>query len=139
MVFVDPFEEIRRMQERLNKMFEEFTRMPELREVRLTMPVDVIDEGEQIRIVADVPGFSKEDIEVYFEDGDLVIKAERKEETEEKGRDFIRRERRMGRFYRRIPLPADVDTEGVKARYANGVLEVTLPRRRKDRKTIPIE
>ncbi len=139
MVFVDPFEEIRRMQERLNKMFEEFTRMPEFREVRLTMPVDVIDEGEQIRIVADVPGFSKEDIEVYFEDGDLIIKAERKEETEEKGRDYIRRERKMGKFYRRIPLPADVDTEGVKARYTNGVLEITLPRRRKDRKTIPIE
>ncbi len=139
MVFVDPFEEMRRMQERLNRLFEEFTRMPELREVRLTMPVDVIDEGEQIRVVADVPGFRKEDIEIYFENGDLVIKAERREETEEKGKDYIRRERRMGRFYRRIPLPADIDVEGVKARYTNGVLEVILPRRRKDRKSIPIE
>ncbi len=139
MVFVDPFEEMRRMQERLNRLFEEFTRMPELREVRLTMPIDVIDEGDQIRVVADVPGFRKEDIEVYFENGDIVIKAERREETEEKGRDYIRKERRMGRFYRRIPLPADVDTEGVKARYANGVLEVILPRKRRDRKSIPIE
>ncbi len=139
MVFVDPFEEIRRMQERLNRLFEEFSVMPELRETKLSMPVDVIDEGEQVRVIADIPGFRKEDIEVYFEDGDLVIKAERSEETEEKGRDYIRRERRMGKLYRRIPLPADVSTEGVKARYTNGVLEITVPRKRRDRRVVPIE
>lgn len=139
MVFVDPFEEIRRMQERLNRLFEEFSVMPELRETKLSMPVDVIDEGEQVRVIADIPGFRKEDIEVYFEDGDLVIKAERSEETEEKGRDYIRRERRMGKLYRRIPLPADVSTEGVKARYTNGVLEITVPRKRRDRRVVSIE
>ena len=136
----DPFEEIRRLQERFNRLFEEFERrIPEVRELRFSMPVDIIDEGEQLRIVADLPGFKKEDIEVYFEDGDLVIRAERKEEEEEKARDYIRKERRFGLFVRRVSLPADIDKENVKAKYNNGVLEVIVPRRVKERKTIKID
>jgi len=135
----DPFEELRRMQERFNRLIEEFARVPEVREYRLAMPVDVIDEGEQIRVVADLPGFNKEDLEIYFEDGDLVIKAERKEEIEEKRGDYLRRERRAGRVYRKISLPLDVDREAVKARYSNGVLEITVPKTRKERKIIKVE
>lgn len=135
----DPFEELRRMQERFNRLIEEFARVPEVREYRFAMPVDVIDEGEQIRVVADLPGFSKEDLEIYFEDGDLVIKAERKEEIEEKRGDYLRRERRAGRVYRKISLPLDVDREAVKARYSNGVLEITVPKTRKERKIIKVE
>ncbi len=138
MIF-DPFEEIRRIQERLNRLFEDFERVGP-RTVRIEMPVDVIDEGDQIRIVADLPGFNKEDIEVWVEDGELVIKAERKEEKEEKERNYIRRERRYGRIYRRIALPADVDVENIKASYNNGVLEVTIPKTEKaKRKVVKIE
>ncbi len=138
MIF-DPFEEIRRIQERLNRLFEDFERVGP-RTVRIEMPVDVIDEGDQIRIVADLPGFNKEDIEVWVEDGDLVIKAERKEEKEERERNYIKRERRYGRIYRRIALPADVDVENVRASYNNGVLEVTIPKTEKaKRKVVKIE
>ena len=138
MIF-DPFEEMRRIQERLNRLFEDFERVGP-RTVRIEMPVDVIDEGDQIRVVADLPGFNKEDIEVWVEDGDLVIKAERKEEKEERERNYIRRERRYGRIYRRIALPADVDVENVRASYNNGVLEVTIPKTEKaKRKVIKIE
>ncbi len=139
----DPFEEMRRIQERMNRIFEEFERrFPEFRgfaETRFGMPVDVIDEGEQYRVVVDLPGFNKEDIEVYFEDGDLVIKAERKVEEEEKGRDYLRRERRYGMFYRRLSLPAEIDASGVKAKYNNGVLEIVIPKRSKPRTKIEIE
>ncbi len=138
MIF-DPFEEIRRIQERLNRLFEDFERVGP-RTVRIEMPVDVIDEGDQIRVVADLPGFNKEDIEVWVEDGELVIKAERKEEKEERERNYIRRERRYGRIYRRIALPADVDVENIKASYNNGVLEVTIPKTEKaKRKVVKIE
>ena len=95
MIF-DPFEEIRRMQERLNRLFEEFE-MIGPRAIKLEFPVDVIDEGDQIRVVADLPGFNKENIEIWVEDGDLVIKAERKEEKEEKEVNYLRKERRFGR------------------------------------------
>jgi HSP20 family protein len=138
-MLIDPFEELRRMQERFNRLLEEFGRFPEVKEFRVTMPVDVIDEGEQIRVVADLPGFSKEDLEIYFEDGDLVIKAEKKEEFEEKKGEYLRRERRMGRVYRRIALPAGLDIDAVKAKYNNGVLEITIPKLKKDRKAVQIE
>ncbi len=139
MIF-DPFEEIRRLQERFNRLFEEFERrIPELREFRFTMPLDVIDEGDKYRILVDLPGFNKEDIEVYFENGDLVIRAERKEEKEEEGRDFIKRERRYGLFSRRVTLPADVEKENVKAKYNNGILEIEIPKKFKERKKISIE
>ncbi|MET1123850.1 MAG: Hsp20/alpha crystallin family protein [Archaeoglobaceae archaeon] len=136
----DPFEEIRRIQERMNRLFEEFERrFPEVRETRFGIPVDVIDEGEKFRVIADLPGFNKEDIEVYFEDGDLVIKAERKVEEEEKGRDYLRRERRYGVFVRRVSIPVEVDVANVKARYNNGVLEVTIPKKVKEKARIQIE
>ncbi len=135
----DPFEELRRMQERFNRLLEEFGKFPEIKEFRIAAPVDVIDEGDQIRVVADLPGFNKEDLEIYFEDGDLVIKAEKKEETEERKGEYLRRERRMGKIYRRIALPAGIDTNAVKAKYNNGVLEITVPKVKKDRKTVQIE
>uniref|UniRef100_A0A7C3R9P3 Hsp20/alpha crystallin family protein n=1 Tax=Archaeoglobus fulgidus TaxID=2234 RepID=A0A7C3R9P3_ARCFL len=138
-MFIDPFEELRRMQERFNRLLEEFGKFPEVRELRVSAPVDVIDEGEQIKVVADLPGFSKEDLEIYFEDGDLVIKAERKDEFEERKGEYLRRERRMGRIFRRISLPAGIDENAVKAKYNNGVLEITIPKEKKERKTVQIE
>ncbi len=136
----DLFEEMKRMQERMNRLFEEFDRF------RLgTMPtemfaVDVIDEGDSIRVVADLPGFNKDEIEIYIEDGSLVIKAEKKEEKEEKEKNYIMRERKYGEVYRKIMLPTEVDIEKAKANYNNGVLEIILPKTEKvARKTIKID
>ncbi len=128
MIF-DPFEELRRMQERLNRLFEEFERIgPRVISRVETFPVDVVDEGERIRVIADLPGFNKEDIEIWIEDGDLVIRAERKEEKEEKEVNYLRRERRIGRVYRKISIPTEVDFEKIKASYNNGILEITIPK-----------
>ncbi|MFN3384067.1 MAG: Hsp20/alpha crystallin family protein [Archaeoglobaceae archaeon] len=134
--WVDPFEEIRRTVERLNRMFEEFVPVREFRE---TTAVDVIDEGDKIKVLADLPGFKREEIEVFFEGNDLVIKAESKEEGEEKGKDFIRRERRYGRVYRKVALPEGLKVESAKASYRNGVLEVEIPREKIEKKIIPLE
>ncbi len=133
MIF-DPFEEIRRMQERLNRIFEEFERIG-TRTIE-TFPVDIIDEGDNIRVVADLPGFRKDDIEIWVEDGELVIKAVRKEEREEKAENYLRRERRFGEVYRRIAIPAEVDVDKIKARYNNGVLEIILPKTEKAKKKV---
>ncbi|MEM3698629.1 MAG: Hsp20/alpha crystallin family protein, partial [Archaeoglobaceae archaeon] len=101
--WIDPFEDLRRTVERLNRML--FEGFEPFREFRETTAVDVIDEGDKIKVLADLPGFKKEEIEVFFEGNDLVIRAESKEEEEEKGKDFIRRERRYGRVYRKVALP----------------------------------
>ncbi len=135
----DPFEELRRMQERMARILEEFDKFSTVT-TEISVPVDVIDEEDKVRIVADLPGFNKEDIEIYLEDNDLIIKAERKEEVEEKGKNYIRQERRFGEIYRRISLPAEVDVDKIKARYNNGVLEIELPKTAaKERKIIKIE
>ncbi len=133
--FFDPFEELKRMQDRLSRMFEEF----EVPYYSPSMPVDVIDEKDEIRVIADLPGFNKDEIEVYVEDGTLVIRATRKEEVEEKKKNYIRQERRFGEVYRRISLPVDVDVDKIKAKYNNGILEVILPKTEKERKVIKID
>ena len=133
----DPFEEIRRMQERMSRLIEEFDRFIYARE---SIPVDIIDEGEKFRVIADLPGFNKEDIEIYIEDGGLVVKAERREEKEEEGKNYIRQERSYGRIYRRITLPEEIDEEKISAKYNNGILEIILPKiGREKRKVIKIE
>jgi len=135
MIF-DPFEEIRKMQERLNRLFEEFERITPKAIAIETFPVDVIDEGDNIKVIADLPGFNKEDIEIWIEDGDLVIRAVRKEEKEEKAENYIRRERRFGEVYRKIAIPTEVDIDNIKATYNNGVLEIVLPKTEKARKKV---
>jgi len=135
MIF-DPFEEIKRMQERLNRIFEEFERISPKAIATTSFPVDVIDEGDSIKVIADLPGFNKEDIEIWVEDGDGVIKAQRKEEKEEKGRNYIRQERVFGEIYRRIAIPVEVEVDKIKATYNNGVLEIVLPKTEKAQKKI---
>ncbi|MCS7118683.1 MAG: Hsp20/alpha crystallin family protein [Archaeoglobaceae archaeon] len=135
--WIDPFEELRRTVERLNRML--FEGFEPLREFRETISVDIIDEGDKIRVLADLPGFKKEEIELFFEGGNLVIKAESKEESEEKGRDFIRRERRYGRVYRKVALPEGLKIEATKASYKNGVLEIEIPKEKVEKRIIPLE
>jgi len=133
----DPFEELRKMQERVARLLEEFDRFTT---TEITVPIDVIDEDDKIRVVADLPGFNKENIEVFIEDSDLIIRAHRKEEVKEKGKNYIRQERKYGEVYRRIALPVEVDVEKIKARYNNGVLEIELPKVAvRERKVIKIE
>uniref|UniRef100_A0A7C3UGZ0 Hsp20/alpha crystallin family protein n=1 Tax=Geoglobus ahangari TaxID=113653 RepID=A0A7C3UGZ0_9EURY len=133
----DPFEELRKMQERVARLLEEFDRFTT---TEITVPIDVIDEDDKIRVVADLPGFNKENIEVFIEDSDLIIRAHRKEEVKEKGKNYIRQERKYGEVYRRVALPVEVDVEKIKARYNNGVLEIELPKVAvRERKVIKIE
>ncbi|MCC6027054.1 MAG: Hsp20/alpha crystallin family protein [Archaeoglobus sp.] len=134
--WIDPFEELRKTVERLNRMLVEGFETFGFREA---VAVDVIDEGEKVRVIADLPGFKKEEIEVFFEGNDLVIKAESKEELEEKGKEFIRKERRYGRVYRKVALPEGLKLEGAKASYKNGVLEIEIPKEKVEKRIIPLE
>ena len=138
----DPFEEIRRMQERFGRLLDEFERSTRrfAGVGPMEFPVDVIEEEDKVRILADLPGFKKEDIEIYFEDGSIVIRAKRKEEIEKREKGYIRQERRYGEVFRRLPIPVEVELEKAKANYSNGVLEVVLPKVEKTkRKVIKIE
>ena len=86
--------------------------------------VDVYETDEDVVVKAQLPGVSKEDVEVSIQENTLTIRAEtrREEEVDEEG--YFRRELRYGTFARRLPLPAEVDEEQVSAKMNDGVLEV---------------
>ena len=88
--------------------------------------VELSETDREIRVTAEVPGMSENDVELLLEDGVLTLRGEKKSETEDKDRGYS--ERYYGRFERRIALPSNVDEQGAKADFKDGVLSVTLPK-----------
>ena len=86
--------------------------------------VDVYETEDDVVAKVELPGVGKEDVEVVREDGHLVIRAERKEESEVEEECYLRRERFHGHFERFIHLPVPVDDEHIEAKFEDGVLEV---------------
>jgi len=88
---------------------------------------DVYRTNGNLVVKADLPGLSKDDVEVKVEDGFLIVQGERREEKEKKEKEYYRSECSYGSFYRRVPLPDDVDADKISAKVHDGVLEVTVP------------
>jgi|WetSurMetagenome_2_1015567.scaffolds.fasta_scaffold00048_58 HSP20 family protein len=89
--------------------------------------VDIVEEKDAYKISADMPGLDKKDISVEVKNGVLSISGEKKDEKTERDKNrYYHFERRFGAFRREFALPDHVDAEHVEARYANGVLDVTL-------------
>jgi len=89
--------------------------------------IDVFERDKQLVTKIDLPGMKKEDVKVEVVDGQLTISGERKTEAEEKSDTFYRCERAYGSFFRSVPLPDGVSLDDVKATFADGVLEVSVP------------
>jgi HSP20 family protein len=89
--------------------------------------IDVFQKDNRLVTTVDLPGLKKEDVKVEVADGRLAISGERRREVEEKKDNVYRSEREYGSFYRTVPLPEGVKLEEVKATFANGVLEVSVP------------
>jgi HSP20 family protein len=87
--------------------------------------IEISDNEKEIKVTAEVPGLDEKDIAVELANDTLVIKGEKKTETEDKDRLFS--ERYYGRFERRIPVE-EVDEDKVSAAFKNGVLTVTMPK-----------
>ncbi len=90
-------------------------------------PLNVWEDGEMLKIEAEVPGVKIEDIEVAFDNGELTLKGEKKFEAKE-NTPLHRRERAYGSFTRTLTLPWEVKAEQVTAELKDGVLTVTLPK-----------
>lgn len=89
---------------------------------------DLIDEGKQFRVKMDVPGVKKDEINLEVTDNALEISAEHKEESEEKKKNYLRKERSHVSYYRTLPLSENVVASKVKAKLTDGVLDITLPK-----------
>jgi HSP20 family protein len=89
---------------------------------------NVLETEKAVEVTLDLPGMKPEDVKLEVRDGRLCVSGEKREEKEEKGETFHRIERRSGSFLRAIPLPARVDDAKAEAKFAEGVLKVTLPK-----------
>ena len=89
--------------------------------------IDMVRDDGDLVVRAEVPGIKPEEIEVKAEEGTLTISGKHEEAEEEKGKHFVRRERRYGAFSRTMALPDGVDPKKIKASTHDGLLEVTIP------------
>jgi HSP20 family protein len=91
--------------------------------------VDLVDEGDQYTIYAELPGFSKDQVDVKVNKDGLVIRAEQKAETEEKKKNYLHRERAYSAFERVIEFPEEVNPQKVDGTMKDGILQLTIPKK----------
>jgi HSP20 family protein len=142
---LSPFGDLERRFERMERIFEDFFgrpfgfRMPSLRPwaaavEEVSPSVDIFEEGNDVVVKAELPGMKKEDLEVNFTDGNLIITGEKKQEEKVEKKDYYRMERSYGAFTRSFRLPADVQGDKAKATFKEGVLEIRVPKTEEARK-----
>ncbi|MBF0561606.1 MAG: Hsp20/alpha crystallin family protein [Alphaproteobacteria bacterium] len=101
--------------------------------------IDVVETDVAFEINAELPGMTEADVEITCRDDVLSIKGEKKVEHEEKGSNYHLMERRFGSFQRSFRVPKDVDVDKIKARFGNGVLNLSLPKMMKAESVRKIE
>ncbi len=140
---VDPIREFAAMQDRMNRLFGNAYLRDEDTALRGAWipPVDIFEtDNHDLVVRAELPGISREDIEVSVENSTLVLKGEKKFNAEVKEDQYRRIERTYGTFHRSFTLPNTVDTSKVSADFRNGVLTVKLPFREEAKpRTINVE
>lgn len=104
---------------------EHFDRLPE---GALSFDMDVSESESEYHIEAEIPGMEEKDIEVSIEGSHLIIKGEKKEESQKKDKNYYSSERRYGSFTRAISLPENADVDKAQADYKSGVLEIHIPK-----------
>ena len=125
----DPFNELAPF---TGDFFRNFMLQPFFRSAEMApqMRLDVAEDDKAYVVKAEIPGVGKDDIKVTIDGNQVAISAEMKKESEEKeGRKLIRSERYYGRVARTFSLDQDVDETAAQARYHDGLLELTLPKK----------
>jgi HSP20 family protein len=125
----DPFRELMTMQDRMSRLYQDYSRGEEAIGTNFVPAVDVYEDKDGINLKMEVPGIDEKDIDVRLENNVLTVHGERKFEKEEKEENFQRIERRYGSFTRSFTLPNTVDTDSVQADYDKGVLKIHLNKR----------
>jgi HSP20 family protein len=127
-------DELARIQQRINALFEQALLSTELEDRELSAPgcwspaVDVLETEDVYLVHAELPGVRREDIDLQAEERRLEISGRR--QPAEEHRSFLRMERSYGRFRRVFELAEPIDVEGVVAQFERGMLRVSVPKRR---------
>ena len=118
----DPADDLGRLHNEVNRLFSGYragSRFP---------AVNVWTSDESVKVVAELPGVEKDDLDIQIEGSTLEISGARKAPELKEGEQYLQQDQRYGSFRRLIELPYEVEPDNVKAKYANGVLEIALPR-----------
>ena len=117
--------------------FGEDSRLPVLPgNAAFTPRIDVKEDDVSYEISAELPGLEEKDIEISVADGSLVLRGEKSSDSEEKEGKYFRQERIYGRFERAFHLPDGVEAEKIEAKFKNGVLAITLPKKEEAKKVV---
>lgn len=125
-----PFTELDSMERRMRRWLEEFGFAP-----TLAPAADVYRTDDEYVVALDLPGYEAKELSIEISDHTLAVKGERELVKEGKTKEFALHERLEREFERRFVLPAEVDTEHVKATFIKGVLEVHAPKLQKAKPT----
>jgi HSP20 family protein len=117
------------MQEAANEYWSGAGTPPETPEMeRWSIPLDVVEEGDNIVIHASMPGVDREDIQVAIDDDIFTIKGHTNGKSESTEGKYLLRERSMGTFHRSLRLPDTVDAEKATASHKDGILTTSFPK-----------
>jgi HSP20 family protein len=117
------------------EFFREFDRSNQETQLLFAPRMNVVEHPEAFEVVLEVPGLTKDDINIEVDQGRLAIWGEKKTEKEDQGKKVHVREITYGSFRRELTLPDDVVQDRIQANYDNGHLKLTLPRQDKKAST----
>ena len=128
-----PVREMTAMQNRIDRMFNNpywpVGRVVDDSDMGMWNPVvDLYEKDDHFVIKAELPGVDKKDIAIDLKDRLLTLSGERSYENEVKEENYYRRERSYGKFQRAFTLPADVDSDKIKAEFKDGLLQIEVPK-----------
>jgi HSP20 family protein len=139
----DPFAELEEMRHRMDRIFSDFRPTRLALDVTTEMgyfPLDIAETDAAFEVKAALPGLKPDEVEIQVHGDTVTIKGESKAETEEKGKNWLRRERRYGVFARTFTLPTAIDAAKAAADFEDGVLKLTLPKSETEKpKTIQVK
>lgn len=127
----------RDMEERMRRILQEFPLMGVAGEGLEWAPrVDVTETDDEVRVKAELPGLSPEDVDISLDHDRLVLKGEKKEEREREEKGYFVSERSFGSFYRAVQLPEEVDSQKIEASFKNGVLDIKMAKLEEAKKRV---
>lgn len=129
---INPVREISSAMSKMNEFLSDFDKTLYNESTAFYPAVDISDDERNIYLNLDMPGLSKEDVQIKIKENNvLVIKGEKKQEStaEDKERNYIRMERHFGEFSRYFTLPDNVNTEKIDAKFDKGVLSITIEKK----------
>lgn len=132
--FGSPFNELDNMRRQMDRLMDAYRDQPAARVSAGVFPsINISEDKDAYYVSAELPGVKSADLDLSVTANQLTLSGERKISEQATDVRYHRREREAGRFSRAIALPGDVNAEGVKAKLADGVLTVTVPKAEKTR------